>query len=72
MREIERTTRFKRDYKRETKGRHRATLTGDLILILQLLATDVPLNARHHDHALAGDWADHRDCHLRPDLVLIY
>jgi mRNA interferase YafQ len=25
-----------------------------------------------HDHALAGEWKDHRDCHVRPDLVLIY
>ncbi|MDP9056367.1 MAG: type II toxin-antitoxin system YafQ family toxin [Pseudomonadota bacterium] len=72
MRAIERTTRFKRDYKREAKGRHRGTLSNDLITILQLLATDAPLDACHHDHLLAGDWADHRDCHIRPDLVLIY
>jgi len=24
------------------------------------------------DHALAGQWKDFRDCHIRPDLVLIY
>jgi mRNA interferase YafQ len=24
------------------------------------------------DHALAGNWQDHRDCHIKPDLVLIY
>jgi len=72
MRAIERTNRFKRDYKREIKGRHNATLADDLITILKLLAADAPLDARHRDHALAGDWADHRDCHIRPDLVLIY
>ena len=27
---------------------------------------------RHHDHALSGSWTDFRDCHVRPDLVLIY
>ncbi|RXL71801.1 type II toxin-antitoxin system YafQ family toxin, partial [Citrobacter sp. AAK_AS5] len=21
---------------------------------------------------LSGDWSDHRDCHIKPDLVLIY
>ena len=31
-----------------------------------------PLERRHHDHALSGDWRDHRDCHVKPDLVLIY
>ncbi len=72
MRAIERTTRFKRDYKREAKGRHHATLAVDLVDILKLLIADVPLHARHRDHALTGEWADHRDCHIRPDLVLIY
>jgi len=24
------------------------------------------------DHPLTGEWKDHRDCHIRPDLVLIY
>jgi mRNA interferase YafQ len=27
---------------------------------------------RLRDHALAGEWKDYRDCHIRPDLVLIY
>jgi mRNA interferase YafQ len=36
------------------------------------LAADEPLATRHRDHALTGEWKDHRDCHVRPDLVLIY
>ena len=27
---------------------------------------------RYHDNALSGEWADRRDCHVKPDLVLIY
>ena len=27
---------------------------------------------RHHDHALSGEWADYRDCHVKPDLVLVF
>ena len=72
MRTIRRTSAFKRDYKREYKGKHRKTLEGDLIGVIALLATDEPLPQRHHDHPLAGEWKDHRDCHVRPDLVLIY
>ena len=30
------------------------------------------LPPRFCDHALTGDWKDHRDCHIKPDLVLIY
>jgi mRNA interferase YafQ len=36
------------------------------------LAHDHPLEQRHRDHALTGDWKDHRDCHVKPDLILIY
>jgi mRNA interferase YafQ len=72
MRTISRTTRFKKDYKREAKGQHRATLDADLLAVVSLLAADSPLPDRLHDHPLSGDWADHRDRHIRPDLVLIY
>ncbi|AMJ63317.1 type II toxin-antitoxin system YafQ family toxin [Bosea sp. PAMC 26642] len=72
MRTIERTGQFKRDYKREAKGRHAATLDRDLVTIVGALAQDQPLLPRQRDHALTGEWKDHRDCHIRPDLVLIY
>jgi mRNA interferase YafQ len=72
MRTIRRTSRFKRDYKREAKGRYRATLDQDLRAVLVLLVADTPLPDRYRDHPLAGEWKDHRDCHVRPDLVLIY
>ncbi len=72
MRTIERTGQFKRDYKREIKGPHRATLECDFIEILTSLANDIPLTEKHHDHAMTGNWKDHRDCHIKPDLVLIY
>src|SRR3546814_1929801 len=72
MRTIDRSTRFKRDYKRESKGRHRATLDADLLPVLAALATDTPLDPKYRDHDLSGDWAGYRDCHVKPDLVLIY
>ena len=72
MRAIERTRRFKRDYKRESRGRHRADLDERLAAVVEALASDTPLEPHHHDHALSGPWADFRDCHIRPDLVLIY
>lgn len=72
MRQIERTTAFKSDYKRENRGRYRKILEQEFSDLLGLLATDMPLPARCCDHGLSGEWADHRDCHIRPDLVLIY
>ncbi|MBF0268983.1 MAG: type II toxin-antitoxin system YafQ family toxin [Alphaproteobacteria bacterium] len=72
MRTIRRTGIFKRDYKREQKGRHRKTLDSDLLEIVGLLVSDVPPPAQFRDHALIGEWKDCRDCHIHPDLVLIY
>lgn len=72
MRTIERTSQFKRDFKREAKGRYRALLAGEFIEILTALVEDRPLAVRYRDHALTGDWRDNRECHVRPDLLLIY
>ena len=72
MRTIERTSRFKRDYRRGSRGRHRNDLDKRLAVIVNALAHDIPLDARHHDHSLSGLWSDFRDCHVWPDLVLIY
>ena len=66
------TGRFKRDYRREKSGRHAKALDAALMEVVDQLAADAPLPRRNFDHPLTGDWADHRDCHIRPDLVLIY
>jgi len=72
MRTIEWTSQFKRDYKREGKGQHRTTLDVELFPIVEALANDQLLDPRYRDHALTGDWKDYRDCHIKPDIVLIY
>lgn len=72
MQRIERTKQFKRDYRRELKGRHRVTLETALVEVLQTLINNQSLAEKHRDHALTGDWKDYRDCHIKPDLILIY
>lgn len=72
MRKIERTGQFKRDYKRESKGQYSKVLDLALIDVLELILDGKPLPAKYRDHPLSGDWSDHRDCHLKPDLLLIY
>ena len=44
----------------------------DLKPVLVALATDQPLDVRYRDHDLSGDWAGYRECHIKPDLLLIY
>ena len=69
---IKRTTQFRRDYKRELKGRHRPTLETVLTEVLKDLVNEQPLEDKYRDHQLTGNWKDCRDCHVKPDLVLIY
>jgi len=72
VRTIKQTAQFKRDLKRERKGPHRDALESALLPVLEQLATDMPLDSRLRDHPLIGQWRDFRDCHIKPDLVLIY
>jgi mRNA interferase YafQ len=70
MRALERTTKFKRDYKREKKTD--PALDDALVPVLELILADVELPVRLSDHSLSGEWKGFRDCHVKPDLVLIY
>ena len=72
MRRIDWTTAFRRDLKREKKGQHKKTVEALVFGVVLLLANDKPLPEANRDHALIGEWKDHRDCHIKPDLVLIY
>ncbi len=72
MRTVRHTSRFRRDYKREKSGRYSKHLDTELMDAVTMLAKDEPMPRRYFDHALGGEWKDHRDCHIRPDLVLIY
>ena len=72
MRKIEWTSAFKRDYKR-TKATPRNKYIETLLPeIARLLADDKAIKEKHHDHGLGGNWKGHRECHLKPDLLLIY
>jgi mRNA interferase YafQ len=62
-------TQFRRDVDRLRKtGKDLAKLET----VLELLRTGRPLEKRHQDHPLKGEWIGFRDCHIEPDWVLIY
>jgi mRNA interferase YafQ len=72
MRRIERTKAFKKDYQRAIATPKHRDLGNLLPAVIALLATDTPLPEKYVDHPLRGEWKDFRDCHVKPDLVLIY
>ncbi len=67
--EIKRTSRFKRDYKRIVKRQYDVRLLEHAVA---LLASGEALPEHYLDHALKGDFAGLRECHIAPDWLLIY
>jgi mRNA interferase YafQ len=65
------TKAFLKDWQRLShSGRYDMGRLKEAMLLL--IANDAPLGAEWLDHALKGDWADHRECHIGGDFLLIY
>ena len=63
------TSRFQKDLKKAQKrGLDMALLTA----VIKKLAAGEELPPRNRDHALIGDCAGCRECHIQPDWLLIY
>ena len=73
MRTIERSSAFKRDFKRaKAAPRHRYDLDSLVSTVVARLAFNQVLPNKNRDHGLSGDWAGYRECHIKPGLLLIY
>lgn len=73
MRTIERASAFKRDYNRvKATPRHDKDVDSLLSSVVGLLLVDQGLPESNRAHALGGDWAGYRECHIKPDLLLSY
>ena len=65
------TKAFAKDWTRLShSGRFNMRQLKDVMLLL--IANDGPLAPEWVDHSLAGDWADHRECHVGGDFLLVY
>lgn len=63
------TTQFKKDYKSAIRKNKDINLLDNVI---KILASGSLLPAKYRDHQLIGNYADFRECHIQPDLLLIY
>jgi len=45
---------------------------AELDIIVQMLANEQPLPEKYKDHSLKGEWIGYRECHIRPDWLLVY
>ena len=65
------TKTFLKDWQRLShSGRHDMIRLKSVMMLL--IVNDEPLGAEWLDHALTGDWSDHRECHIGGDFLLMY
>ena len=63
------TNRFKKDYKQAMKRNYDISMIDAVIVDL---INEVPLDERYKDHPLFGSYEGCRECHIKPDWLLIY
>ena len=69
MFEVVLSNRFRKDLKLAAK---RGLRLDELNTIVNQLAAGQTLPERNRDHALTGDYIGFRECHIRPDWLLVY
>lgn len=70
VREVIKTTQFKKDFKKiASSGRHSR---DEILNLIDLLSNDKIIPRKFHDHGLTGEWDGYRECHIKPDWLLIY
>lgn len=67
--EIKWSSKFKKDYKRMIKRGLDIALLNNLI---EKLGNGEDLPPEYDDHALLGNYAGFRECHIKPDWLLVY
>lgn len=67
--EIKYTSQFKKDFK---LARKRNLDIQQLMAVIEMLANGIQLPEEYHDHPLAGNYQGCRECHIRPDWLLVY
>lgn len=61
--------KFKKDIKR---FEHQKTFMLALREIIERLIKKISLEEKNCDHPLSGNWVGHRECHVKPDILLVY
>ena len=69
MLEVVLSNRFRKDLKLAAR---RGLPLDELNSIVDQLAAQQPLPDKNRDHALTGDYIGFRECHIRPDWLLVY
>lgn len=69
MKEIRKSTQFKKDYKRYKNNKEFVTL---LFSLVELLAEGKPIPEKFLPHLLKGNWKNYMECHVENDTLLLW
>ena len=69
MLKIKAGSRLKKDLK---KFKHSQPALAELDKVIKVLVQKKELPDKYQDHSLSGGWNDSRECHVKPDVLLIY
>ncbi len=72
MLRLSKSTRFKKDLKRILKDQNKEKSIEALSKVIDLLQNQVNLPEKYQVHRLKGKYSGYFECHVRPDLLLIY
>ncbi len=63
---------YRRDLKRAGRGIYRGAVDDELPDVINALANDIPLPPKRKDHPLHNNFEGFRECHIKPDFLLLY
>ena len=69
MLSIKYVSRFKKDFKRY---QNQIVILQELNHVFKLLLARKKLPEKYRDHTLSGGYSGMRECHVKPDVLLIY
>lgn len=62
-------SRFKKDFK---KYLHKQAVIDEFNEVVGMLRRGKKLPEKYQDHPLSGNYNGYRECHIKPDVLLIY
>ena len=66
---LRKTSQFEKDVRRIVR---RGLPIQELTMVIDILLEQTPLPEKYRDHPLVGNYSGFRECHIRPDWLLIY
>jgi mRNA interferase YafQ len=69
VRSLKLHSQFKKDFK---KYQYKQAVIDELDMVIRLLRASKRLPEKYKDHGLSGDYAGFRECHVKPDVLLVY